>query len=246
MENLKNKVIAVAGGSGLIGREILKKIKASGAIAINADINVDDNLDESNIKLDITDDQSIIDAINQIVSKFGKIDGWVNSAYPRTKDWGNKLESIDFESWRENIDWHLNGYFISSKLVTDQMVKQRHGSLVNLSSIYGMVGPDFTVYENSPMTMPVAYSAIKAGIINLGRYLASYYGKSGVRVNTVSPGGIFDYQPEEFLNRYNKKVPLGRMGEANEIAGPVVFLLSDSASYITGHNLIVDGGWTAI
>jgi NAD(P)-dependent dehydrogenase (short-subunit alcohol dehydrogenase family) len=246
MENLKNKVIAVAGGSGLIGREILKKIKASGAIAINADINVDNNLDESNIKLDITDDQSIIDAINQIVSKFGKIDGWVNSAYPRTKDWGNKLESIDFESWRENIDWHLNGYFISSKLVTDQMVKQRHGSLVNLSSIYGMVGPDFTVYENSPMTMPVAYSAIKAGIINLGRYLASYYGKSGVRVNTVSPGGIFDYQPEEFLNRYNKKVPLGRMGEANEIAGPVVFLLSDSASYITGHNLIVDGGWTAI
>jgi NAD(P)-dependent dehydrogenase (short-subunit alcohol dehydrogenase family) len=230
----------------LIGREILKKIKASGAIAINADINVDNNLDESNIKLDITDDQSIIDAINQIVSKFGKIDGWVNSAYPRTKDWGNKLESIDFESWRENIDWHLNGYFISSKLVTDQMVKQRHGSLVNLSSIYGMVGPDFTVYENSPMTMPVAYSAIKAGIINLGRYLASYYGKSGVRVNTVSPGGIFDYQPEEFLNRYNKKVPLGRMGEANEIAGPVVFLLSDSASYITGHNLIVDGGWTAI
>ena len=246
MENLKDKVIVVTGGSGLIGKEILKKIKASGAIAINADINMNDKLDESTIKIDITNDQNIKNAIDQIVAKFGKIDGWVNSAYPRTKDWGNKLESIDFGSWRENIDWHLNGYFISSKLVTDQMVEQGHGSLVNLSSIYGMVGPDFTVYENSPMTMPVAYSAIKAGIINLGRYLASYYGKSGIRVNTVSPGGIFDHQPEEFLNRYNKKVPLGRMGKANEIAGPVAFLLSDSASYITGHNLVVDGGWTAI
>lgn len=246
MENLKDKVIVVTGGSGLIGKEILKKIKASGAIAINADININDKLDESTIKIDITNDQNIKNAIDQIVAKFGKIDGWVNSAYPRTKDWGNKLESIDFGSWRENIDWHLNGYFISSKLVTDQMVEQGHGSLVNLSSIYGMVGPDFTLYENSPMTMPVAYSAIKAGIINLGRYLASYYGKSGIRVNTVSPGGIFDHQPEEFLNRYNKKVPLGRMGKANEIAGPVAFLLSDSASYITGHNLVVDGGWTAI
>ena len=246
MENLKDKVIIVTGGSGLIGKEILKKIKASGAIAINADINVDNNLNEQSINLDITVDQSISYAIVEIVAKFGKIDGWVNSAYPRTKDWGNRLESIDFGSWRDNIDWHLNGYFISSKLVTDQMVKQGHGSLVNLSSIYGVVGPDFTIYENTPMTMPVAYSAIKAGIINLGRYLASYYGKSGVRVNTVSPGGIFDHQPEEFLKRYNKKVPLGRMGEASEIAGPVAFLLSDSASYITGHNLIVDGGWTAI
>jgi NAD(P)-dependent dehydrogenase (short-subunit alcohol dehydrogenase family) len=117
---------------------------------------------------------------------------------------------------------------------------------VNISSIYGSVGPDFTVYDGTEMTMPAAYAAIKGGVVNLTRYLAAYYGPYGVRINCVSPGGIFDQQPQSFVSAYEKKVPMRRMGIPEDIAAPVAFLLSDEAAYITGHNLMVDGGWTAI
>ena len=125
-------------------------------------------------------------------------------------------------------------------------LERSKGSIVNISSIYGVVGPDFTVYDNTQMTMPAAYSAIKGGVVNFSRYLASYYGKKGIRVNVVSPGGIFDHQHETFVNQYNKKVPMGRMGLPKDIAPSVSFLLSEDAGYITGQNLVVDGGWTAI
>jgi NAD(P)-dependent dehydrogenase (short-subunit alcohol dehydrogenase family) len=123
---------------------------------------------------------------------------------------------------------------------------QRFGSLINMSSIYGLIGPDFTVYEGTEMTMPAAYSAIKGGLNNLTRYLASYYGEYQIRVNTVSPGGIFDHQPELFVNNYNNKVPLKRMGQPKDIVAAVFYLLTDEASYVTGHNLVVDGGWSII
>ena len=126
------------------------------------------------------------------------------------------------------------------------MIIQGSGSLINMSSIYGLVGPDFTIYEGTDMTMPGAYSAIKGGLNNLTRYLASYFGKYQVRINTVSPGGIFDNQPESFVNNYNKKVPKKRMVDPKDIVSAVQYLLTDEASYVTGHNLVVDGGWTAI
>ncbi|MEK7333547.1 MAG: SDR family oxidoreductase, partial [Nitrospirota bacterium] len=119
------------------------------------------------------------------------------------------------------------------------------GTIINLASIYGVVAPDFSIYEGTEMTMPVAYSAIKGGIIALTRYIATYYAKYNVRANTVSPGGIFDNQQETFVKRYSDKTPLGRMGSPSEVTGAVVFLASEAASYITGQNLIVDGGWTA-
>ena len=245
MITLEDKIIVVTGGSGLIGSAIVAQINELKGIAINADIHEDE---EVNLKfhLDITNDLSIKSLIEKVIDKYQRIDGWVNSAYPRTEDWSNKLEDLSFDSWRKNVDWHMNGYFISSKMVLDIMKQQGNGSLVNLSSIYGMVGPDFTVYEGTAMTMPAAYSAIKAGIINMDRYLASYFGKNNIRVNTVSPGGIFNNQPEIFLQNYNKKVPLGRMGLPTDISKGVAFLLSDASSYITGHNLVIDGGWTAI
>jgi NAD(P)-dependent dehydrogenase (short-subunit alcohol dehydrogenase family) len=242
---LDEKVIVVTGGSGLIGRSIVDHLLELGANVINADLN-DFSSEAEFYKLDITNDKEIALMIVAIEAEHGKIDGWVNSAYPRTKDWGTKLENISFDSWRSNVDLHMNSYFVSSKLILDHMVKNESGSLVNISSIYGIVGPDFTVYEGTGMTMPVAYSAIKAGIINMDRYFASYYGKKGIRVNTVSPGGIFDNQPASFIDRYNNKVPMGRMGNPEEIAKGVSFLLSDYASYITGHNLVIDGGWTSI
>ena len=119
------------------------------------------------------------------------------------------------------------------------------GSIVNMTSIYGMIGPDFSIPESTEMTMPAAYSAIKGGLLNFTKYLASYFGKCNIRVNSVSPGGIFNNQNEKFVKNYSKKL-LGRMGDPKEISPAVVFLLSDDSSYITGHNLVVDGGYTTL
>jgi NAD(P)-dependent dehydrogenase (short-subunit alcohol dehydrogenase family) len=246
MRKLSGKIILVTGGNGLLGSEILKKILGEGAICVNIDINHDTTDDLSCVQCDITNSESIDRAIELVINKFNRIDGLVNNAYPRTRDWGLKFEDIDFHSWKSNIDWQLNSYFYFTQQVSRYMVKQGFGSIVNMASVYGVIGPDFSVYDGTEMTMPAAYSAIKGGIINFGRYLASYLGPSSVRVNTISPGGIFDNQNPIFVNNYNKKVPLGRMGLPQDISPAVCFLLSDEANYITGHNLIIDGGWTAI
>lgn len=243
MFSVDKKIIVVTGGNGLLGSEIIRSLRKEGAIAISADLAI---MDELSVVIDITDELSIQLAIDTIISKYGRIDGWVNNAYPRTKDWGMKFEDIPFDSWRKNVDMHLNGYFICCKIALEKMKKQGYGSLINMSSIYGLVGPDFTIYEGSNMTMPGAYSAIKGGLNNLTRYLAAYYGPSQIRINTISPGGIFDNQPAAFVTKYNEKVPLRRMGNPQDIVSAVHYLLSDEAGYITGHNLIVDGGWTAI
>ena len=230
----------------MLGRVFVEHISRHGAIAINADIACENNIENGEFYLDITDERSVENLIAETVKEYGRIDGFVNNAYPRTSDWGDKFENIKLESWRKNVDMHQNGYFLCCQKVLEQMKKQKSGSLVNISSIYGVLGADFSLYENTQMTMPAAYAAIKGAIVNLTRYLASYYGEHNVRVNAVSPGGIFDDQPESFVERYESKVPLKRMGTPEDIAPPVVFLLSDDANYITGHNLMVDGGWSVI
>lgn len=243
---LSEKIIIVTGGSGLIGRAIIQDIAKKGGIAINADISVETNLDKGLLNVDITSDDSIEKGIKNVVAHFDRIDGLVNNAYPRTKDWGNKFEDIIPDSWRQNVDMQMNSYFVFCQNVLKQMAKQQHGAIVNIASIYGVVGNDFTVYEGTSLTSAAAYSAIKGGIINFTRYLASYFGRDQIRINCVSPGGIFDNQNPVFVKNYENKVPLKRMGTADDIAPAVSFLLSDEAKYITGQNLIVDGGWTAI
>ena len=243
---LKNKVIVITGASGLIGKEIFSDIKKKGGISINADINVETNLNNGLLKMDITDEKSIQNGIKLVLQHFNRIDGWVNNAYPRTKDWGTKFENINLKSWRKNVDMQLNSYFVCCQKILDVMAEQKSGVIINIASIYGVVGNDFSLYEDYDGTSPAAYSAIKGGVINFTRYLASYYGKKGIRVNCVSPGGILDNQPKSFISKYNSKVPLGRMGNPEDIAPSVSFLLSDEARYITGQNLIVDGGWTSI
>jgi short-chain dehydrogenase/reductase SDR len=243
---LENKVIIITGGSGLIGREIVKDITFKGGVAINADVCVETDLEQGKLFVDISDEESIQNGVNLVFQRWGRIDGLVNCAYPRTKDWGAFFEDISLESWRKNVDLQLNSYFVFCQRVLKVMVEQGYGSIVNIASIYGVVGNDFTLYEEYGGTSPAAYSAIKGGIINFTRYLASYYGRKRIRVNCVSPGGIFDNQPTSFVSRYEAKVPMGRMGNPDDIAPAVSFMLSDEAKYITGQNLIVDGGWTSI
>lgn len=246
MNKLKHKVIIVTGGNGLLGREIISKILLEGAFCINVDINHETSEDLSLIKCDITDTNSVDACVQLVIDKYKKIDGLVNNAYPRTSDWGDKFEDINYQSWQKNVDFQLNSYFYFTQQVSKFMIEQKEGCIINMASVYGIVGPDFTVYDETTMTMPAAYSAIKGGLINFTRYLASYLGKYNIRVNTISPGGIFDNQNPVFVANYNKKVPMKRMGLPEDISPSVIFLLSDGAKYITGQNLAIDGGWTAI
>ena len=243
---LQDKAIIVTGGSGLLGRAICADIRAKGGIAINADIQAAPDLDAGTLQLDISNEASVEQAIGEVVARYGRLDGWVNNAYPRTKDWGSKWEDTPMESWRANVDLQMNSYVLCLQKATAQMKAQGHGAIVNMGSIYGVVGPDWTVYEGTTIGNAAAYAAIKGGIINLTRYLASLYGQYGVRINCVSPGGIFDQQNHIFVANYEKKTPLRRMGLPDDIGPAVSFMLSEEARYITGQNLMVDGGWTAI
>lgn len=246
MKRLENKVIIVTGGNGLLGSRIINDIKKEGGIAINAELNVINSKDLSLIDCDITNETSIRIMIDKILQKYEKIDGLVNNAYPRTTDWSDKFENIKYASWKSNVDMQMNSIFLLCQTTLNHMKSNKSGSIVNLASIYGVIGPDFSLYEDTEMTMPAAYSAIKGGVINFTRYLASYYGNSNIRVNCVSPGGVFNNQNSNFVKKYETKVPMKRMALPEDIAPCVSFLLSDSSSYITGQNIIIDGGLTIL
>lgn len=252
---LKNKIAVVVGGAGLIGKSLVFGLAQAGAKVYSCDINKQENLkleikskkiglNVKSIQIDINNVESIDSCIKTILKDDKKIDIWINCAYPKTDDWNKKFEKIKYQSWKKNVDMHLNGYFLCCYKIALQMKKQRDGCIINFGSIYGINAPDFSIYKGTNMTMPAAYSAIKGGIINFSRYLASYLAKYCIRVNIICPGGIFNNQHKSFVNNYEKKTPMGRMGKPEEIAGPVIFLASEAASYITGQVLIVDGGWT--
>lgn len=247
-QGLKDKIIILAGAGGLIGRETLKHLVNNGAKVVAVDITKFDNEATLFLIKDVTLIEDIDVVVETTMREFGRIDGLVNLAYPRTTDWGNKFEEIDYSSWQKNVDMQLNAVFYICQKVLQVMKDQKNGSIVNVGSIYGVVGNDFSLYEEYGGTSPAAYSAIKGGLINFTRYLASYYGKYNVRVNCMSPGGVLDEKKQHpsFIKRYSEKSLLKRLGSAEEMAPAITFLLSDDASFITGHNLMVDGGWTAI
>ena len=231
---LKNKTIIVTGGSGLIGSSIIKDIESKGGIVLNFDYI--DGYDITNL-----------DNINQFIKKqnLKYVDGIVNNAYPRTKDWGLDVENETKTSFNDNVELQLGGLHTFTKAFIPLM-KSKGGSVVNIASIYGVVGNDFSLYNNTELSSPAAYCAIKGGTINLTKYMASYYGGQNIRFNCVSPGGIFDNQDKIFVENYNNKCPMKRMGKPEDISPSVSFLLSKEASYITGQNVVVDGVWTSI
>lgn len=243
---MNKKVIIVTGGSGLLGREILSDIQRKGGLAINFDLSNEGTNSTDYVRCDITSEDNVEDALFQIKSKYGRIDGLVNNAYPRTSDWGNTFEELSLDSIKINVDWQMNSYLNFCRLIIPIMRENNGGSVVNMTSIYGVVGNNFLIYEGTGIEPPFAYSAIKGGLINATRFLASKYGKEKIRFNCVSPGGIFDHQPKSFVDAYEQLVPMKRMGNPDDIAPTISFLLSEDSKYITGQNIIVDGGWTAI
>ncbi len=246
MSNLTDKVIVITGGKGLIGRALINDIQQNGGIAVCLDIQATNDLSQHELACDLTSLAGIQKAVGEVLKHYGRIDGWVNNAYPRTSDWGNDFLDMEEDSLQKNVNWQMNSYILCCQQLVKEYLKKSGGVIVNMASIYGVVGNDFTVYKGTSINPPAAYSAIKGGLINFSRYLASKYGKDNIRVNVVSPGGIFDNQPESFVKAYEHKVPMKRMGKPEDIAPAVSFLLSDGAKYITGQNLVVDGGWTAI
>lgn len=256
--DLGNKIVVITGGAGLIGRGFVEAVVESGGTAIIADIDEisgsraadeiskklgTDKIDF--IKVDITSRQSVRDMIDIVINKHKVIDALVNNAYPRNKNYGRKFENVTYEDFCENLNLHLGGYFLMSQEISGVMVKQKRGVIVNIASIYGFMAPRFELYEDASFTSPVEYSAIKGGLLSLTKYLASYLGKHDIRVNAISPGGVHDNQTESFVAQYSRKAIIGnRMAEPDDLTGALIFLLSDASQYVTGQNIVVDGGWS--
>jgi NAD(P)-dependent dehydrogenase (short-subunit alcohol dehydrogenase family) len=253
MFELDGRIALVTGGAGLIGEAICTALLEQGARVVVAEASEDlgeraaDRLgpDASFEECDITDEGSVSRLIDTVTGEHGRLDVLVNSAYPRNDAYGRPYEDVTYADWCENVMDHLGGYYLTSRAAGAVMADQAAGgSVINMGSIYGVSAPDFSVYEGLDMTSPVEYAAVKGGVLNLTRYLASYLGPEGVRANVVSPGGVFDDQPEAFVERYEARTPLGRMANPEDVAGAVAYLASDAAGYVTGQNLVVDGGWT--
>jgi NAD(P)-dependent dehydrogenase (short-subunit alcohol dehydrogenase family) len=251
--DLSGRVVVVAGGAGRIGPAVCHALADHGARVVVADVDrnagerLASQIDGELVPCDVTDEAAVEALFDHVADDYGRLDAQVNMAYPRDEDYGTRFEDRPVENWREQIDKGLNSYAMLCReaIRTIRTCDQERGSIVNFGSTYGVQAPDFSVYRHAEMPpSPAHYSASKGGILNLTRYLASELGERGIRVNAVSPGGVFDEQDPTFVERYEANTPLGRMATPDDVAGAVVYLVSDAASYVTGHNLVVDGGWT--
>lgn len=254
---LKNKVVVVTGGAGLLGREFISSIAAQGGIAIIADL---DNEASRNswsalqkqdfsgtidfTPIDITNKISVLNAIAFVHETYGRIDALVNNAYPRNKQYGRFLMDVEYDDFCDNLNLNLGGYFLTSQQFAAYFLKQGFGNIVNIASIYGVVAPKFEIYENTPMTMPVEYAVIKSALIHLTKYFAKSFKGKNIRANSLSPGGIFDSQPELFVNAYKKQCINKGMLDKSDLSGSLIYLLSDMSECVNGQNLVVDDGFT--
>lgn len=264
--DLSGRVAIITGGAGLLGQRHAEAIAGAGGIPVMVDIcsggatSVDpewnDRFGESAlaVQADITQPKQVQGVLEGVLARYGRVDILVNNAAnnPKVETPSileeSRLEHFDLERWENDIAVGLTGAFLCSRLIGAEMARRQRGVIVNVASDLAVIAPDQRLYrqEGLPDEMqpvkPVTYSVVKAGLIGLTRYLATYWACCGVRVNAISPGGVYDSQPDEFVQRVCNVIPLGRMANVDEYKGALLFLCSDASSYMTGANLIVDGG----
>ena len=263
--SLNGKTAVVTGALGLLGRKHCEALAAAGANVVVADIDEAAaaalastlGTQHTGISLDVTNPSSITTLRDKAVGRYGHIDILVNNAAindmfenPAMAATLSAFEHYPLEAFQRSIDVNITGVFLCSQILGQVMAANEKGSIINIASTYGIVGPDQSIYRNpqgeQAFYKSAAYPVTKGAVINFTRFLAAYWGHKGVRVNTLSPGGVENNQDDFFIQNYSAKTLLGRMAQPGDYQGAVVYLASDASAYMTGANLVVDGGWTAI
>lgn len=255
---LTDRIVVITGGLGQLGSAFRRALSAERARVVVLDVAASPpSFEDSSIYLqaDVTDRASLERALAELARDVGIPHVLINNAAldsppDAPADENGPFETYPEGSWDRVLEVNLKGTFLACQVFGGAMAEAGRGSIINISSIYGLVSPDQRLYEHrrregSIFFKPAAYAASKSGVLNLTRYLATYWAARAVRVNTLSFGGVFNHQAEEFLTAYCSRVPLGRMASAEDYIGAVIFLASDASAYMTGANLVIDGGWTA-
>jgi len=268
--DLSGRVAVITGGGGLLGGQHADAIADMGGIPVLVDINTRHAQETAErvatkygvpavaLSADITQSESILGIVRQVTERFGQIDILINNAARNPKqeqlkganEGSSRLEGFSVTSWNEDLAVGLTGAFLCSQLMGQDMAKRGRGVILNIASDLGVIAPDQRIYRRAGLpdhqqpVKPVSYSVVKHGLIGLTRYLATYWAEQGVRVNALSPGGVYTGQDKEFVARLTHLIPLGRMAKQDEYKAAVVFLVSDASSYMTGMNMIIDGGRT--
>ncbi len=262
--SLKNKIAIVTGAAGLLGKQHCNALAEAGANIIAVDLDetkADEIVKNYSVKsfgigIDITNKKSVSDLKEKVLKEFGRIDILVNNAAindmfenPTAAAELSKFENYPLELWQKSLDVNITGTFLCSQIIGTEMAKTGKGSIINIASTYGIVAPDQSLYKDEKgiqnFYKSASYPVTKGAVISFTKFLASYWGKKGVRVNSLSPGGVQNNQEKYFINNYSQKTPLGRMAQPTDYKGAIIFLASDASGYMTGANLIIDGGWTA-
>jgi NAD(P)-dependent dehydrogenase (short-subunit alcohol dehydrogenase family) len=261
MFRLDGKVAIITGAAGLLGLQHAIALSEFGAHVILADLDLEtcekrarqinqrSKVETLAIRSDVTSQSSWQSVLERVLSSFGQVDILVNNAafttQSRSANYNASFANFPLEDWRQILDVNLTGTYVGCQVVGSQMVKQRVGSIINMASLYGVVSPHHRMYSGTEIHQPAAYSVSKAGVIALTRYLGTLWADQRVRVNCITPGGVYNEHSGDFTSRYAALSPMGRMADKEEMRGALVYLASAASGYCTGHNLIVDGGWTA-
>ncbi len=263
--SLRHKTAIVTGACGLLGREHCRALAEAGAAVVVLDVDAEAcrtfaaelGPDHLGLGADVTDRASLERVRDAVLERYGSIDVLVNNAAindmfenPALAARQSMFEHYPLEMWKKSLDVNVTGVFLCSQVFGTVMARQGRGSIINIASTYGMVGPDQSIYQNErgeqTFYKSPAYPTTKGAVLNFTRYLAAYWGRSGVRVNALSPGGVENSQEPFFIQNYSRKTALGRMAQPSDYRGAIVFLAGEASAYMTGANLVVDGGWTAM